>query len=119
MTCCFFFFFFSSRRRHTRYWRDWSSDVCSSDLAMELLQDWGWNRFAPGMGALPEQFPDARCIHIAIDRTTGTLTLPWGLKLKAAPFFGIIGVAPPAAMSPATSIIPRAFGGNIDNKHFG
>src|SRR3712207_7016959 len=28
----FYFFFFSSRRRHTRYWRDWSSDVCSSDL---------------------------------------------------------------------------------------
>src|SRR5882757_11529469 len=29
------FFFFSSRRRHTRYWRDWSSDVCSSDLRHE------------------------------------------------------------------------------------
>src|SRR6266496_5155843 len=28
----FFFFFFSSRRRHTRSLRDWSSDVCSSDL---------------------------------------------------------------------------------------
>src|SRR5437868_13988198 len=28
----FFFFFFSSRRRHTRSKRDWSSDVCSSDL---------------------------------------------------------------------------------------
>src|SRR5690606_39719934 len=28
----FFFFFFSSRRRHTRFSRDWSSDVCSSDL---------------------------------------------------------------------------------------
>src|SRR2546429_6946513 len=27
-----FFFFFSSRRRHTRCSRDWSSDVCSSDL---------------------------------------------------------------------------------------
>src|SRR5947209_13422771 len=27
-------FFFSSRRRHTRYWRDWSSDVCSSDLCV-------------------------------------------------------------------------------------
>src|SRR5207245_7683781 len=26
------FFFFSSRRRHTRCYRDWSSDVCSSDL---------------------------------------------------------------------------------------
>src|SRR5438067_9827854 len=29
----FFFFFFSSRRRHTRSKRDWSSDVCSSDLS--------------------------------------------------------------------------------------
>src|SRR5207249_5115402 len=28
----FIFFFFSSRRRHTRSKRDWSSDVCSSDL---------------------------------------------------------------------------------------
>src|SRR2546429_7036016 len=27
-----FYFFFSSRRRHTRCSRDWSSDVCSSDL---------------------------------------------------------------------------------------
>src|SRR5476651_640100 len=30
------FFFFSSRRRHTRYWRDWSSDVCSSDLSSKV-----------------------------------------------------------------------------------
>src|SRR6266508_4682584 len=30
--CLLFFFFFSSRRRHTRWQRDWSSDVCSSDL---------------------------------------------------------------------------------------
>src|SRR2546422_7468247 len=33
MRVFFFFFFFSSRRRHTRCSRDWSSDVCSSDLA--------------------------------------------------------------------------------------
>src|SRR3712207_7703531 len=32
------FFFFSSRRRHTRYWRDWSSDVCSSDLLGDAPQ---------------------------------------------------------------------------------
>src|SRR5437660_3478188 len=30
-----FFFFFSSRRRHTRWPRDWSSDVCSSDLDLQ------------------------------------------------------------------------------------
>src|SRR3712207_1154647 len=31
-------FFFSSRRRHTIYWRDWSSDVCSSDLPSGLVE---------------------------------------------------------------------------------
>src|ERR1022692_5244693 len=34
----FFFFFFSSRRRHTRLQGDWSSDVCSSDLANVLVE---------------------------------------------------------------------------------
>src|SRR3712207_2576611 len=33
------FFFFSSRRRHTRYWRDWSSDVCSSDLWAQVMKE--------------------------------------------------------------------------------
>src|SRR5690606_40040411 len=37
-----FFFFFSSRRRHTRFSRDWSSDVCSSDLRIaDHMQDPG------------------------------------------------------------------------------
>src|SRR6266849_6153798 len=35
------FFFFSSRRRHTRSTRDWSSDVCSSDLLAERLAERG------------------------------------------------------------------------------
>src|SRR2546429_9904228 len=35
MDCCFFFF--SSRRRHTRCSRDWSSDVCSSDLVEQII----------------------------------------------------------------------------------
>src|SRR5215203_6872599 len=34
------YFFFSSRRRHTRYWRDWSSDVCSSDLVPLTAMLW-------------------------------------------------------------------------------
>src|SRR5215469_17255283 len=34
-----FFFFFSSRRRHTRSLRDWSSDVCSSDLAVRMAAE--------------------------------------------------------------------------------
>src|SRR5207253_6881397 len=34
----FIFFFFSSRRRHTRWPRDWSSDVCSSDLSTPVQE---------------------------------------------------------------------------------
>src|SRR5690606_2303271 len=41
----FVFFFFSSRRRHTRFSRDWSSDVCSSDLMSFLahLEELRWH----------------------------------------------------------------------------
>src|SRR6266496_5248867 len=43
-----FFFFFSSRRRHTRSLRDWSSDVCSSDLS-PLAAAWAAYRAEPVM----------------------------------------------------------------------
>src|SRR3989449_9729505 len=48
----FYFFFFSSRRRHTRCSRDWSSDVCSSDLAgdpeaVELVREAGDGNVVP------------------------------------------------------------------------
>src|SRR5690606_14297145 len=39
----FVYFFFSSRRRHTRFSRDWSSDVCSSDLVMEVRVGQGFD----------------------------------------------------------------------------
>src|SRR5699024_11320362 len=39
----FYLFFFSSRRRHTRSKRDWSSDVCSSDLEVFLTHDRFYN----------------------------------------------------------------------------
>src|SRR5215475_14688380 len=48
-----FFFFFSSRRRHTRFSRDWSSDVCSSDLRLvcaleeQIVTDTTWTVFEP------------------------------------------------------------------------
>src|SRR5258707_7736491 len=50
---------FSSRRRHTRYWRDWSSDVCSSDLARAQLA-FGRDFFVPatlehGAASAPKQ----------------------------------------------------------------
>src|SRR3712207_8755155 len=38
-SCVMYFCFFSRRRRHTRYWSDWSSDVCSSDLVWRGSDD--------------------------------------------------------------------------------
>src|SRR5690606_39578118 len=47
----FLFFFFSSRRRHTRFSRDWSSDVCSSDLISNSLTWAGiWPLALDGLG---------------------------------------------------------------------
>src|SRR5256885_12190444 len=47
----YLFFFFSSRRRHTRLQGDWSSDVCSSDLAVSsaraAFRKGAWANFAP------------------------------------------------------------------------
>src|SRR3989449_9037452 len=40
MVLCCIGFFFSSRRRHTRCSRDWSSDVCSSDLSIHEVLEW-------------------------------------------------------------------------------
>src|SRR2546422_1983178 len=53
-----FFFFFSSRRRHTRCSRDWSSDVCSSDLAagLEAAADAVYARIASGGPSSPAEF---------------------------------------------------------------
>src|SRR5690606_40946166 len=62
-----FFFFFSSRRRHTRFSRDWSSDVCSSDLSNiqqrmlshNHLGKKGWTvRFRPWVIVHTEEFQD-------------------------------------------------------------
>src|SRR5256885_8303615 len=50
------FFFFSSRRRHTRLQGDWSSDVCSSDLAQRDLVPAGHvRRVADQAGAVVER----------------------------------------------------------------
>ena len=42
--------------------------------------------------------------------------LPWGKTLALRPFFGVMGTAPPPAWGRVTSLVPRAFGGNLDNK---
>src|SRR6266511_246541 len=52
-----FFFFFSSRRRHTRFSRDWSSDVCSSDLWCPSLPVLRVHGLAGDPEGVPDLFP--------------------------------------------------------------
>src|SRR3712207_5448546 len=70
-------YFFSSRRRHTRYWRDWSSDVCSPDLPPPA---------EPGMRAeevdTPALLLDLDSFEHNLDRMAALLE-PTGARLRA------------------------------------
>jgi acetamidase/formamidase len=83
---------------------------------IELGNDWGYCGFRPLAGTLPEDFPDRFLSHIPVDRAAGTCRLPWGTELKLAPFFGVMGVAPPPRYGTISTIQPREHGGNLDNK---
>jgi len=87
-------------------------------LDIELTTDWGWNIIRPLKGALPEDFPNLSRRVIPIDRQANVARLPWGVDIPLRPFFGIIGVAPPPAYGLISSVEPREYGGNIDNKEF-
>jgi acetamidase/formamidase len=84
--------------------------------AIELTVDWGWNLIRPLRGTLPEEYPEFRCRIIPIDRISMTARLPWGATIPLRPFFGIMAVAPPARYGLCSSVEPREFGGNMDNK---
>ena len=83
---------------------------------VRLRTDWGYNTIRPLAGTLPYDFETRRLLHIPLDAETMTARLPWGLDLPLAPFFGVMGVAPPPGWGRISSIEPRAHGGNMDNK---
>jgi len=85
-------------------------------LAIDPRQNWGYTRIRPLSGTLPEDFPIRKTWHTAIDRQRGIATVPWGAEIELAPFFGVMGVAPPPVYGAVTSIVPREFGGNMDLK---
>lgn len=87
--------------------------------AVEPNNDWGYCAVRPLAGTLPEDFPDRYVSHIAVDRARGVCKPEWGPELPLAPFFGTMGVAPPARYGRLSSREPREHGGNMDNKELG
>lgn len=88
-------------------------------LEVKFRQDWGYNFIKPLAGTLPDDFPERYDTNIPLDLDANVAKLPWGLDLPLAPFFGVMGVAPPPGWGRITSLIPRAHGGNLDNKELG
>jgi acetamidase/formamidase len=72
--------------------------------------------FVPARGVLPEEFPYAwNKVHF-LDLEEKTLAYAPGVVIPLAPFWGVIGVAPPASMGRVPSGPPNVFGGNLDNR---
>ena len=86
-------------------------------IDVRLRQDWGYNVIRPLAGTLPSDFDDiSRIVNIPLDAERLTGRMPWGLDLPLHPFFGVMGVAPPPRWGRISTIVPRAHGGNLDNK---
>src|SRR6516225_33310 len=94
-----------------------SSQVLQVDIEdIGLHYDWGYTAIRPLKGALPHDFPEPRLIHVALERNRMMGRLPWGTEIPLRPFFGVMATAPPRAWGSVSSIQPRQFGGNMDNK---
>jgi acetamidase/formamidase len=87
-------------------------------LAVEILdlhtRGWGWTAVLPGLGLLPEEFPDA---YLRIfDLTAGDVTrFRDDIVLPIEPFMGTMGVCP-AGASAQPVMPPGRFGGNLDTR---
>ena len=85
-------------------------------LSIRPAIPYAYNRFRPGFGYLPDDFPYTRIKIIPLDEKRGVARFGPGIEIPMAPFFGSIGVAPPEVTGKISSAPPWIHGGNIDNK---
>lgn len=72
--------------------------------------------FVLGRGLLPEEFPNAKDRVLWLDLKNKTTEYSPGVVVPLKPFWGVIGVAPPASRGRVPSGPPDVFGGNMDNR---
>src|SRR5215510_2024880 len=89
-------------------------------LDINLAVDYSFNRQRPYAGALPDEFTALWQRIIPINRAARSAEIARGVVAPLDhPFFGIMGVAPPAAMGRISSSPPGVHAGNLDNKDLG
>jgi acetamidase/formamidase len=85
-------------------------------LSIRLAVPYAYNRFRPGFGFLPDDFPYTRSKIIPLDEKRGIARFGEGIEIPLRPFFGSMGVAPPEVTGRISSGPPWIHGGNMDNK---
>ena len=85
-------------------------------LKVDLAIPYAYNAFRYGAGFLTDDFPYARMKIIPLDRTAMMARFGPGVDIALHPFFGSMGVAPPAAFGRYDSAPPTIIGGNMDDK---
>jgi len=85
-------------------------------LSVELVVPYAWNYFRPGRGFLPDEFPYVYFKLTPLDLKRQVAAFSDGVELPLKPFFGVMGVAPPAATGRISSGPPWVHAGNMDNK---
>jgi len=83
---------------------------------IRLAIPYALNAFSPGRGFLPEDFPYERVKVIPLDEKRMVAQFADGIEIPLRPFFGSMGVAPPASAGRISSAPPWVNGGNLDNK---
>jgi acetamidase/formamidase len=84
--------------------------------SIRLAIPYAYNGFSPGRGFLPEDFPYARMRIIPLDEKRMVARFAPGVEIPLRPFFGSLGVAPPAVSGKISSGPPWIHAGNLDNK---
>jgi acetamidase/formamidase len=83
---------------------------------VRLAIPYGFNIFNPGRGFLPEDFPYSRMKIIPLDEGRMMAQFSDEIEIPLRPFFGSMGVAPPAISGRISSAPPWVHAGNLDNK---
>jgi acetamidase/formamidase len=83
---------------------------------IDLAIPYAYNGFRYGAGILTDDFPYARTKIIPLDREKKVARFGPGVTIPLHPFFGSMGVAPPASFGRYDSTPPTISGGNMDNK---
>ncbi|MFN8668367.1 MAG: acetamidase/formamidase family protein [Gemmatimonadaceae bacterium] len=83
---------------------------------IDLAIPYAYNAFGPTSGFIPEDFPTRQMKIIPLDKRAMMAHFAPGIDIPLKPFFGSIGVAPPAAIGRVSSAPPHMHAGNLDNK---